>query len=251
MSTVLGIDVGGTGIKGAIVDTRSGTLVSDRVKIKTPSPATPNAIISTIGKIVHQLKWQGSLMGIGFPAIIKNNRPQTAINIDNACINYPFVDDIKKRYGIEVTILNDADAAGLAEYKYKIYPTNTTILLITLGTGTGSALIRQGRLVPNIEIGLMRWKGDLLDKYASNKTRKELGLSWEVWGYRLDEVLQHIYDVFSPDQILLGGGVSKKYQQYKNYINGSLNVAPATLYNDAGIIGAALHAQELYTDNLY
>lgn len=252
MNEVLGIDVGGTGIKGAIVDTASGAFVSDRIKIKTPSPATPDAIVSTIETLVQQLGWIGSHMGIGFPAIIKNNRPQTAINIDTTCIDYPFVEEIQRRCGLTATILNDADAAGIAEYKYgQSYTEDCTVLLITLGTGTGSALIQNGNLIPNIEVGLMRWEGDLLDKYASNKARKDLKLSWEEWGCRLNEVLQHIHHVFSPDRILLGGGVSKKYQKYEAYIDDRLNVTPASLYNDAGIIGAALYCKELYMTNLY
>ena len=243
MRQVLGIDVGGTGIKGAVVDTVTGELVTERIKYKTPQPAVPRDMIDIMKKIALDFNWFGGQVGVGFPAIIKEGKALSASNIDDKWLGYNVQKKLTDALGSEVTVMNDADAAGLAEYTFgtAAKPTGTTLLL-TLGTGIGSALFREGKLLPNTELGHLKWKDSVAEKYAANSARERKDLSWKEWGKELNKVLHHIHFVLSPDHILIGGGVSKKFENYKKYIDLDIPVEPATLLNYAGIIGAACAA---------
>ena len=240
MSKVLGIDVGGTGIKGAIVDTSTGEMITERIKYKTPQPATPEDMIDVMKKLVLDHEWFGGKIGVGFPSIIKKGISLSASNIDDSWLNFPVENRLNDALGAEVTVINDADAAGLAEQHFgKGKNIDGVLLFLTLGTGIGSALFKNGTLIPNTELGHLKWRDSIAEKYAGNKAREIDDLSWKDWGKEVNRVLNHIHFVISPDHILLGGGVSKKWENYKKYIKLNIPVEPASLLNNAGIIGAA------------
>jgi len=240
VSKVLGIDVGGTGIKGAIVDTISGKLLTERLKYKTPQPATTKQVIDTMKNLIRDFEWEGNPIGVGFPAIIKNGVALSASNIDDSWLNFPIQDELEKKFGSTVKVLNDADAAGLAEMRFGLGKgLEGTVLLLTIGTGIGSALFNNSNLIPNTELGHLKWKDNILEYYAANSARAREDLSWKVWGKELNKVLNHIHYVLSPDYIYLGGGVSKKFENYSKYIDVPIPISPASLLNNAGIIGAA------------
>jgi polyphosphate glucokinase len=247
----LGIDVGGSGIKGAIVDTKTGNLLTNRLRLKTPHPATPMAVIATIKKLVKEFKYTGPL-GVGFPAIVLDGTVRSAANIDDSWIDYPGERRIAKATGCEVRLLNDADAAGIAEMRFGAGRKKSgVVLILTLGTGIGSALFVDGKLVPNMELGHLYLRGQAVDAedYASDRIRTEEGLKWKEWATRLDEYFHHLELLLSPKMFILGGGVSKKYEKFVPYLTVQAKVVPAELRNEAGIIGAALAAEELVARN--
>lgn len=236
---VLGIDIGGSGMKAAIVDLDKGIFVSDRKRFQTPQPATPDAMIKTIVKLQKHFNWKGEI-GCGFPAAIVNGIVKTASNIDESWIGQPINQLIQHATGCATSVMNDVDVAGLAEMRYgagKNYP--GVVLMIAVGTGIGSALFHQKRLVPNTELGHLQLHGDIAEAYAANSVREEKKLSWEDWGGRLNEYLLEVDKLFWPELIILGGGVSKEFSKYKKYLDPQLNIMPAQLRNHAGIIGAA------------
>ncbi len=240
---VLGIDVGGTGIKVNIVDIESGQPIGEKFKIKTPTPATPEAIIECLLTAVENFNWKEKKIGIGFPAVIKNGISLTASNIDPAFINYNIDEEFSKALDCDVKVVNDADAAGIAEMTYgKGKGVNGLVLFLTLGTGIGSALFHNGTLLPNTELGHLKYKKSVFEKYASNSAREFHHLSWKKWAKELDVYLTHLNLLLSPDLILIGGGVSKNFDLYKQYLNVNVKVEMAALQNDAGIIGAAMAA---------
>ncbi len=244
---ILGIDIGGTGIKGAVVDTESGLFVSERIKIATPSPATPDAVADVFLELVNRLEYEGPI-GCGFPAIIKNGVAYTASNIDHQWIGTSARKLFESVSGQLVYVANDADLAGLGELSFGGGADGDfrkgTVLLITIGTGLGSALFYNGQLVPNTELGQLQLKkGILAEHYASNKIRKLENLSWIAWGKRLNLYLAELEKLLSPDVIILGGGGSKYYEEIKPFIDIPTKVVPATLGNGAGIVGAALLAK--------
>lgn len=246
MDQLLGIDVGATGIKGAIVDLKTGDLIAERFKLPTPESGTPNEMIDVMHQIVKHFKWEGKPVGFGFPAIIKNNKAWSAANIDKSWIGFKIKKEIQAKTSCPCVIVNDADAAGLAElYFGKGKDVNGTMILLTLGTGIGSAIFNDGVLLPNTELGHLKFKDSIAEKYAANSARKLKGLSWEEYGNELNEVLKHIDFIFSPNLMILGGGISKKFKNFSNYISEDLNVCPAEKFNNAGIIGAAL-AYKIY-----
>jgi len=247
MAIILGIDVGGTGIKGGIVDLEKGELISERLKYRTPESKKPGEMIEVIQDIVDQLDWKSKPIGIGFPAIVKNNISYSASNIHDDWINYPIQDSISEKVQCPVYVINDADAAGLAEMAYgKGKDQIGTVLLLTLGTGIGSALFTDGVLVPNTEFGHLFYRDGIAEHYASNNARKIKELSWEDYGKELNNYLKHIQFIFSPNMILLGGGISKRIEFYENYLSKDLIVFPAEKLNNAGIIGAALAFSKYY-----
>ncbi len=238
---ILGIDVGGTGIKANIVDSKTGKLKAEKFRIKTPSPATPEAIIVGLKQIVDHFNWQGKKIGMGFPAVIKNGISLTATNIDQQFINYDIQSDFSKALNCDVNVINDADAAGLAEMSYgKGKGVKGLVIFITLGTGIGSAIFYDGKLLANTEMGHLKYKKSIFEKYASNSARERLKLSWRKWAKELNVYLNHLNMLLSPDLILIGGGVSKQYDYYKAYIDVPVKVETASLLNDAGIVGAAM-----------
>lgn len=241
----LGIDVGATGIKGCVVDTLAGNLVYEKFKIKTPNPATPEAVIDCIQAVIDNFEWQGKPLGIGFPSIIKNGYSLTASNIDAQFINYPIQEKFEEAFKCQVKVLNDADAAGVAEMTHgsgKDWQKGV-VVLITLGTGIGSAIFLDGKLLPNTELGHLNYKKSVFEKYASNSARELKKMGWKSWGNELNNYLNHLNLLFSPDIIMIGGGVSKHFANYKDYLIVDTKVETAKLLNDAGIIGAAMSLQ--------
>lgn len=245
MEAILGIDVGATGIKGAIVNVETGELMTERIKIKTPKPATPDAILTVIKEIKRKLKYTGEKVGIGFPSVVKKGMVLSAANIDKSWINYDIKDKYSKGLKKEVYVINDADAAGLAELKFGGGKKKKGfIIFLTLGTGIGSALFKDGKLLPNTEFGHLKYKKTVAEHYASNSAREIKKLSWKNWGAELNEFLKMVDFYLSPDAFIIGGGVSKDFVSYKSFLTVKTPVSPAKLQNAAGVIGAAMAAKE-------
>lgn len=243
---VLGIDIGGSGIKGAPVDVETGEFTSDRFRIPTPSPGNPDQVIEVIRRIVEHFEWEGKI-GAGFPGVVQRGVVKTAANVSPDWIGQDLAGLITDATGCNAVVLNDADAAGLAEMRFgvgKKYE-DDYVLFLTIGTGIGSAFFVKRELWPNSEMGHLQVRGKDAEHRAGDGVRKAKDLSWKKWGKRLREVLQ-IYDfLFNPDVIILGGGVSKKFKKYKKYLKKiNAEVIPAKLRNQAGIIGAAMAAEE-------
>ncbi|MFK7776411.1 MAG: polyphosphate--glucose phosphotransferase [Saprospiraceae bacterium] len=239
---ILGIDVGASGIKGAIVNVKTGELVTERFRVPTPFPSKPKAVAKSISEVVNHFDWKG-LIGVGFPAIIQNGVAKTAANIDKKWIGTNVEELLSEATGCPVYVRNDADVAGIAELQFGAGKgAKGTVILITIGSGLGSAVFTNGVLLPNSELGHLKFKGMIAEHYAADSIRKRLELSWGDWGKRFNEYLQHLELLFSPDLILLGGGSSKKFDKYKNLLKVESPVVPAQLLNHAGIIGAAFLA---------
>lgn len=240
---ILGVDIGGSGIKGAIVDTINGTMLTERHRIETPQPATIEGIAKTLVNLVEHFNWKGKI-GCGFPSVVINGCVKTAANIDKKWINIDAQKVFSEATKCEVTLVNDADAAGIAEVQFGIGKNmKGVVLLLTFGTGIGSALFTEGKLVPNTEFGHVLFHGDIAEKYVAASVRKNQELSWETWGKRLNEYLLHMEKITNPELIIIGGGISKKFEKYSQYINLKTKVVNATLFNNAGIIGAALNGK--------
>lgn len=239
---ILGIDIGGSGVKGALIDTTNGELLTDRLRIETPQPANPQAVISVIKEIVQHFEYQGPL-GIGFPGVVMHGVTMTAANVDDGWINYPAAHQIALASHCETTIRNDADVAGIAEMRHGAGKGVTGVVMIfTLGTGIGSVMFVDGKIVPNLELGhlyLCNKKKDA-EYFAAERIHIEKNLSWKAWGKRLNIYFQHIEFLFSPDLIIIGGGVSKEHEKFLNYLDLRAKVVPAELRNEAGIVGAAM-----------
>ncbi|MFT6866571.1 MAG: polyphosphate glucokinase [Cyclobacteriaceae bacterium] len=240
---VLGIDIGGSGIKGAIVNTKKGTLVTERLRIPTPQPATPDAVLDTIVELVSSFKWKG-VIGCGFPAVVQHEIVRTASNIDKSWIGRNASMEIKKITGCPTHLVNDVDAAGLAEMKFGagMKQKGVTIMLAA-GTGIGSAIFIDKKLVPNMELGFVHVNGMPGEYFAADSVRENEGLSWEEWAKRFNEYLLRLESLFWPDLFILGGGVSNKYDLYSQYFDIRTKIVPAKTRNHAGIIGAALAAK--------
>lgn len=239
---ILGIDVGGSGIKGAVVDPSKGKLITDRYRIPTPKPATPVAIIEIIEAIITHFNWQGPV-GCGFPAAVKHEIVKTASNIDNSWIGVNASDRIEKKTGCPTHLVNDVDAAGYAEAEFGAGKNRKgTIFMAAFGTGIGTALFHNQQLVPNTELGHLPMHGMAAEDYAANSIRKKNAMSWEDWGGRVNEYLQLVEALFWPDIVIIGGGVSKSFSEFKPYLHLDTEVVPAKSRNHAGIIGAALAA---------
>lgn len=241
---VLGIDFGGSGIKGAPVDTKTGLLLSDRYRIPTPQPATPEAVTDVVRQIVKHFKWKGAI-GLAFPAVVQNGIVRTASNIDKSWIGTNAASLIHSSSKLPVYIVNDADAAGMAEMKFGAGAgKNGSVLLITVGTGIGTVLFTNGKLVPNTELGhLFLHTGIEAEDFASDAVRKNNGLSWEEWAVRFNDYLQEMEKLFWPELIILGGGASKKKEEFIKFINVQSKLVMAKAKNEAGIIGSALAAK--------
>ncbi len=239
---ILGIDIGGSGIKGAIVNIKDGTLVTERHRIATPQPATPQAVAETLQALVEHFKYAGSI-GCGFPALIRNGVAKTAANIDKSWVNIPVEKLLSEATGQNVYVINDADAAGLGELRFGAGNGHPgVVMMLTIGTGIGSAIIHKGVLLPCTELGHVEFKGDSAEKYCSDATRERENLSWVKWGKRFNKYLIHMEMLFSPDLFILGGGASKKFEKFKEQLTIHVEVIPASLQNMAGIIGAACYA---------
>ena len=240
---ILGIDIGGSGIKGAIVDTATGELKSERIRLVTPQPATPEAVAQTLKELVDQIGYKGPI-GCGFPARVINGEVLTAANIDKSWINVKVEDLFSKVTGQKVFVANDADVAGLAELTFgAVKDYKGPVLFLTIGTGIGSALFINGQMYPNTEFGHIKFKGDIAEHYCSDAVRVREELGYKEWGERLNKFLEYIAFLTQPDFIVLGGGVSKKFEKYESKLTLSTKVVPATTLNLAGIIGAAMYAK--------
>ena len=244
---ILGLDIGGSGIKGAIVDTENGKMMTDRYRIDTPEGAEPEDVAKTVKKIVDYFNYKGPI-GVGFPSIVQHGIILSAANVSKNWIGKNINDILNKEIGNKVFTLNDADAAGIAEMRHGIgkeYDKGVVILL-TIGTGIGSAIFTDGVLVPNTEFGHLDIRGKDAEHRASDAVRQMDELSWKKWGKRFDELLVILENLFSPDVFILGGGISKKFEKFAGYFSVKTRVMPALLLNQAGIIGAAMYASELY-----
>ncbi len=245
---ILGLDIGGTGIKGALVDVETGELVSERVRYKTPFPAYPDAVAEKVQLLVDELNYEGDIIGCGFPAIVIDGVAKSASNIHDSWIGTNVENILARATGKQVIVINDADAAGVAEAYFGSMKSKSGVsMLLTLGTGIGSALLVNGILVPNTEFGHIYLKSQkvVVEKFASNAIRKKEGLSYEEWASRLNKLFKYLDHIFSPNVIVLGGGVSKKFDEYKEYfVDLGFPIQPATLLNQAGLIGAAYFAAQ-------
>lgn len=237
-----GVDVGGSGVKGAIVDLRSGTFVGERHRLPTPQPATPTAITETVRSIVDHFGWTGPV-GITVPGVVKGGIMRSAANIDASWIDVDVVNLFSAALGgRRVRVLNDADAAGLAELEYGggAHLTDGEVVLLTLGTGIGSALLYNGRLIPNTEFGHLEVDGKIAEKRASAKVRRDKGWDFDRWAEELSKVLTMYERLLSPDLFIVGGGISRKAHKWVPLLTNEVPVVPARLRNTAGIVGAAL-----------
>ena len=235
----LGIDVGGTGIKAAPVDLKKGKRLTKRLRIPTPQPSSPEAVYDVLDEMIAHFEWTGAI-GCAVPSVVRGGVVCTAANIDDGWIGRNAGADLAQRYGRTVTVLNDADAAGLAENTFgAAAELEGTVLLLTLGTGIGSALFTDGVLVPNTELGHLEFKGQDAELYAAARLVAR-GLSEREWAVRLNEYLNYVEDVLSPDHFVLGGGISKNFDQYSDLLSTNATIRPARFRNRAGIIGAAL-----------
>ena len=240
---VLGIDIGGTGIKAAPVDTTKGTLLTERVKVETPQPAVPDAVAAVVAQHVKNFDWTGPV-GITFPGVVVNGVTGTAANLDPTWIGLDARALFSKAAGVPVSLINDADAAGLAEMKFGAGAGHQgTVLMLTFGTGIGSALFRDGILIPNTELGHIEIRGRDAEKRASERAKELHDLSWGKWAGRVDEYLRHVEALTAPDLVIIGGGISRKADKFLPLLTSlQATVVPAAMQNDAGIVGAALAA---------
>jgi polyphosphate glucokinase len=240
---VLGIDIGGSGIKAAPVDVTAGTLTADRVKVATPRPAQPQAIADAVAGLVAGFGWTGQA-GITFPGVVTGGVVHSAANLDPAWLGLDAAALFGGMTGLPVVVLNDADAAGLAEMRFGAGRGELgTVLMLTFGTGIGSALFTHGQLVPNTEFGHIEMHGEDAEKRASEHAREAHDLSWAKWAGRVDEYLRHLEALLSPDLFIIGGGISRRSDKFVPRLTGlRARLVPAALLNDAGIVGAAMAA---------
>jgi polyphosphate glucokinase len=237
---VLGIDIGGSGIKGAPVDTTSGQLLSEKVRLRTPPSAKPGPMIDIVAKIAKDFSWDGPI-GCGFPGVIRDGKTLTAANVSNKWIGYNAAGEISARTGCPVSVINDADAAGLAEMALGAgCGRKGTVLVVTIGTGIGTALFSDGYLLPNMELGHIEIDGEDAEKNTSDAARRREDLSWEKWGKRFNRYLNTLQRLVWPELIIIGGGGSSKYDRYSQFLDVPVEIQTAKMLNEAGIVGSAL-----------
>lgn len=239
--TLLGIDIGGTGIKGAPVDVETGQLTAERFRIETPQPSVPNAVADVVKQVAAHFNYSGPA-GVTFPAVVKHGVTYTAANVDRSWIGTNAGELFSRHIGGPVTVVNDADAAGVAEIRFGAGKDRKgVIILVTLGTGIGSAVFLDGQLLPNSEFGHLMIRGKAAERRASEKVRMDKKLSWKQWAKRISEFLNEMEKLFSPDLFIIGGGISKKAEKFFPFLTTRTEViiVPAQMRNEAGIIGAA------------
>lgn len=243
-TTGFGIDIGGTGIKGALVDLDVGALAGERVRIPTPQPATVPAVLDTVAAVVERAGWVGPV-GCTFPGIIRHGVVGSAANVDDSWIGTDLAAELSTRLGHRATVLNDADAAGIAEMRFGAGRDKQGVVLIaTLGTGIGTALFVDGTLVPNTEFGHVELDGYDAEKRAAASIKENEGLSYKVWSKRLQRYFSHLELLLSPDLIIVGGGISKKSEKFLPRLELQAPIVPAQLLNQSGIVGAAAVSAE-------
>ena len=241
----LGIDIGGSGIKGAIVDSATGDLVSERIRVATPVPAHADAVIETVRDLIRQLGFKDGPVGIGFPGVIRNNTILTAANLEDSLIGVNFNKELSDMGFKTVRVVNDADAAGFAEMEFgagKPHRRSGTVLMLTIGTGIGSVLFTNGHLLPNLELGHIEFEKKNAESRVSERARIRKDLSWSKWGKRFCRYLKYVDSIVQPDLIILGGGGVKKIKSFGKYLDIETPWVLASSKNKAGIIGAALAA---------
>ena len=238
----LGIDIGGTGVKAATVDTITGKFTSERFRLLTPKPATPQALSATVAEVVKHFQWKENV-GCGFPGIIRKDLVHSAANVSKKWMGQSVKAQFEVATGCSFTVLNDADVAGLAEARFGAGRDQSgVVLVLTLGTGIGSALLIDGILVPNTEFGHIELNGHSAEYWAADRVRKAQKLTWKKWANQVNMYLQAMEFYLSPDLIILGGGVSSKHEKFIPHLKVSAPVVPAELRNKAGIVGAATAA---------
>lgn len=242
---VLGIDIGGSGIKGALVDLVRGELASERQRIATPQPSTPEAVAEVIARLVAHFDYRGSV-GVTFPAIVRRGVVYSAANVDKRWVLTDADALFEAVTGLEVHMLNDADAAGIAEMTFGAgRGQRGVVMVLTFGTGIGSALFSDGVLVPNTELGHLELDGREAEPWASAKAREVYNLGWKKWAARVERYLRYLEALFSPDLFILGGGVSKRSEKFFPYLDLETPIVAAELKNEAGIVGAALEVSRV------
>lgn len=243
---ILGIDIGGSGIKGAIVNSKTGELVTERHRIPTPIPATPKSVAKVISSLVEHFNWKG-VVGCSFPAVVLDGKCYTAGNISKKWVSTQ-VDDLfsKQCGGLPFFIGNDADLAGLAEITLGAGKNKKgKVIMITIGTGLGSGVFQNGVLIPNVELGrIFHTNGEPIEFFAADSARKREGLKLEEWAERFDFFLNHVTRIFSPNLFIIGGGLSKKFEDFKEVLTVNVPIEVAHFKNNAGIIGAAMFAHQ-------
>jgi polyphosphate glucokinase len=240
MTTAVGVDIGGTGTKAGLVDLGTGYLVGKRRRVQTPEPATPESMVTAAAALIAELD-HGGRIGVGFPAVVVEGVVHTANNIDQAWIGVNAVAMLEEATGCQVAMVNDADAAALCEARYgAARDVGGVVLVITFGTGIGSGLLHDGELVPNLELGSIEFEGHTPceDHFAASAIDVE-GLSWEKWVPRANRFLAHAKRVFSPELIVVGGGITKDWDEWAHLLDPGLGVVRASRINNAGIVGAA------------
>ncbi|MGU3652463.1 polyphosphate--glucose phosphotransferase [Mycolicibacterium sp. A43C] len=246
-NTGFGVDVGGSGIKGGLVDLDTGTLIGDRIKLATPQPATPDAVAATVAAVVREFGWTGSL-GVTYPGVVTNGVVRTAANVDKGWIGTNAAEVISNVLeGQHVTVLNDADAAGLAEEQYGAGKDNTgLIVLLTFGTGIGSAVIHNGVLLPNTEFGHLEVEGKEAEHRAASSVKERKEWNYQRWTEEVTKVLVTIENAIWPDLFIAGGGISRKADRWIPMLKNRTPVVPAALRNSAGIVGAAMAGKGIH-----
>ncbi len=245
MRQVLGVDVGGTGIKAALIDVESGELLSDRHRVETPRPATPDTMAEAVKRLVGEFDYDGPV-GCCFPTIVVDGHAKSVSNLDESWRNVQIDDTFSRATGLPFIVINDADAAAIAEMRLGAGKgLDGLVIMITIGTGLGSGMFYDGQLIPNSELGHMAGKdGEPFERYASKRARIEEDLSWSEWGDRFNAFLKRVDRVCSPDHLIIGGGTSKKYENFKDHITIPVPIHVARFLNNAGIIGAAAAAAD-------
>ncbi len=243
---VLGIDIGGSGIKGAVVDVDKGVLKTDRLRLATPKDPGRKAVTDVVKTIVEHFEWDGPV-GCTFPGVIKKGVVYSAANLKSTWVGQDAADMFAQATGCHVEVINDADAAGIAECRFGAASDRKgVVVLLTLGTGIGSAILINGELVPNTELGHLEFKGGKAEAYAAESVREAQNLSWQEWGQRVGSYMGYLETLFSPDFFIIGGGVSKKLDRYSEFLGIKTDVTAARLLNLAGIVGAAMDAERAH-----
>lgn len=242
---VFGLDIGGSGIKGAPVDLETGELAGERIRIPTPQAPTSEAVVETSLEVIRHFGWNGPV-GVGFPGVVKDGVIHTAANVAKELIGFDLQGRLQHEIGETVRVVNDADAAGLAEMRWgAARGVEGTVMMMTLGTGIGTAFFTQGRLMANTEFGHIILGDQEAELWASDRIRKQEDLSWKKWAARLNEYLATMEALFWPDLIVVGGGVSKKSEKFLPKLETRARIVPAQMLNIAGIAGAALAPEEV------
>lgn len=248
MKKVLGIDIGGSGVKGAIVDIKTGKFLTERLRVPTPKPYSLEGLLDAIDEIIKTFNWSG-VVGCGFPGVVRQQIIETALNLGLPFYGVNLAEEIGRRSACNAWVINDADAAGIGEMRFGAGKNQTgSVLMLTVGTGIGSALFTNGNLVPNLEFGSIKMKDKksgkmvLAETLCSDAARKRLDLKWEVWAERFNKYLNYIQSLINPDLIILGGGISSKPEKFFDYLDVKCDLVLASLENRAGIAGAAFEA---------